>query len=146
MEENLTLQQQILSIFQEERQDIKTYSPLALAYIGDSAYEMIIRTVVLAKGNKQPEKLHKQVIKLVKAETQCKLFGVWEEELTEIEKDMLRRGRNAKSYMTPKNASVSDYRKASGVETLFGYWYLTDQMPRAITFLKMGLERANIEI
>jgi len=146
MEENLTYQQLIKETFACPEQDIRSYSPLALAYIGDGIYELILRTVVLAQGNKQPDKLHKQVIRLVKAETQCKLYDIWGDELTEEEKDILRRGRNAKSYSSAKNASKSDYRKATGVEALFGYLYLTEQMPRAVRLLKSGMEKAEIAL
>ena len=83
---------------------------------------------------------------LVKAETQCRLYTIWEEELTEEEQNVLRRGRNARSYTKAKNASVADYRKATGVEALFGYLYLTDQFPRAVELLKSGLEKAELTI
>lgn len=146
MEENLTYQQLIKDVFACPEQDIRSFSPLALAYIGDGIYELIFRTIVLAQGNKQPDKLHKQVSRLVKAETQCRLYDIWDEELTEEEKDILRRGRNAKSYSTAKNASKSDYRKATGVEALFGYLYLTEQMPRAVRLLKSGMEKAEIAL
>lgn len=144
MEENLNLLQMIQTAFPTTKQDIRTYSPLALAYVGDCVFELIIRTVIMELGNKQPEKLHKQAVKYVNAGTQAKLFKIWEEELTEEEKDYIRRGRNARSYTKAKNATTSDYRKATGVETLYGYLYLTDQLPRAVELLRSGLEKLDI--
>ncbi len=146
MEKSLTLLENIKKEFQCEEQDIRSYSPLTLAYIGDCIYEIIIRTVVVERGNKSPQSLHKTVTKYVKAETQCELFQVLQDELTEEEMAVMRRGRNAKSFTTAKNASVGDYRKASGLEALFGYLYLTGQTERAVSLLKSGLARIGMEI
>ena len=146
MEKSLTLLENIKKEFQREEQDIRSYSPLTLAYIGDCIYEIIIRTVVVERGNKSPQSLHKTVTKYVKAETQCELFQVLQDELTEEEMAVMRRGRNAKSFTTAKNASVGDYRKASGLESLFGYLYLTGQTERAVSLLKSGLARIGMEI
>ena len=84
--------------FQLENRDIKTYSPLALAYIGDGIYELFIRTIVISEGNCQPEKLHKKSSSLVKAEKQSQMMGVIEPLLTEEELAVFKRGRNARSY------------------------------------------------
>lgn len=146
MEKSLTLLENIKKGFQCEEQDIRSYSPLTLAYIGDCIYEIIIRTVVVERGNKSPQSLHKTVTKYVKAETQCELFQVLQDELTEEEMAVMRRGRNAKSFTTAKNASVGDYRKASGLEALFGYLYLTGQTERAVTLLKNGLAKIGMEV
>ena len=126
--------------FQLENRDIKTYSPLALAYIGDGIYELFIRTIVISEGNCQPEKLHKKSSSLVKAEKQSKMMGVIEPLLTEEELAVFKRGRNARSYTMAKNATMSDYRRATGFEALMGYLYLTDQMNRMIDLIKIGLE------
>ena len=146
MEKSVTLLENIKKEFQCEEQDIRSYSPLTLAYIGDCIYEIIIRTVVVERGNKSPQSLHKTVTKYVKAETQCELFQVLQDELTEEEMAVMRRGRNAKSFTTAKNASVGDYRKASGLDALFGYLYLTGQTERAVSLLKSGLARIGMEI
>lgn len=126
--------------FQLENRDIKTYSPLALAYIGDGIYELFIRTIVISEGNCQPEKLHKKSSSLVKAEKQSQMMGVIEPLLTEEELAIFKRGRNARSYTMAKNATMSDYRRATGFEALMGYLYLTDQMNRMIDLIKIGLE------
>ena len=141
MEKSVTLLSLIKDSFDCEHQDIRTYSPLALAYIGDGIYEMIVRTVVVEHGNRSPQTLHKTVTKYVNAETQCEIYEAILEDLTEEDLAIIKRGRNAKSYTTAKNASVQSYRKASGLEALFGYLYLTDNVPRAIELLKLGLEK-----
>ena len=146
METSLTLLESIKKEFQCQEQDIRSYSPFTLAYIGDCIYEIIVRTVVVERGNKSPQSLHKTVTKYVKAETQCELFQVLQDELTEEEMAVMRRGRNAKSFTTAKNASVSDYRKASGLEALFGYLYLSGQTERVVALLKSGLAKIGMEI
>lgn len=126
--------------FQLENRDVKTYSPLALAYIGDGIYELYIRTIVLSAGNCPPQKLHRRTSQLVKAEKQSEMMGVLEALLTEEEHAVYRRGRNAKSYTMAKNASMADYRRATGFEALMGYLYLTGQHERMIDLIKIGLE------
>lgn len=126
--------------FQLENRDVKTYSPLTLAYIGDGIYDLIIRTILISQGNCQPQKLHHRASALVKAEKQSQMIGVIEEILTEEEHAVYKRGRNAKSYTMAKNATMSDYRRATGFEALMGYLYLTDQYERMIDLIKIGLE------
>lgn len=126
--------------FQLENRDIKTYSPLTLAYIGDGIYELIIRTILVSQGNCPPQKLHKKASALVKAEKQSQMIDVLEPLLTEEEYAVYKRGRNAKSYTMAKNAAMSDYRRATGFEALMGYLYLTDQNKRMIDLVKLGLK------
>ncbi|MHC1750112.1 MAG: Mini-ribonuclease 3 [Cellulosilyticaceae bacterium] len=111
-------------------QDARTYSPLVLAYIGDCVYEMFVRTYVLRNGNMPVNKCHKAARDLVRAEMQSKLYHVIEPHLTEDELDVLKRGRNAKSISTPKNADIRDYRRATGLEALMGFLYLQGNMER----------------
>ena len=126
--------------FQLPRQDIRTYSPLALAYIGDGIYELYIRTIVVGRGNRQASKLHHAASRLVKAPTQALMAEALEAEFTPEEEAVYRRGRNAKSYTTAKNATTGQYRKATGFEAVMGYLYLTGQYIRMIDLIKMGLE------
>ena len=121
--------------------DIRTYSPLTLAYIGDGIYDLVIRSVVVGKGNTRAGELHKRTSQIVKAHTQAEMMEVLLPLLTEEEADIYRRGRNAKSPTMAKNATMSDYRKATGFEALMGYLYLTDQMKRMIDLIKIGMER-----
>ncbi len=126
--------------------DIKEYSPLALAYIGDSIYDIIVRTVVVERGNRSANNLHKMAVKYVNAATQAAMGDVLQEDLTEEELAVYRRGRNAKSYTKAKNATLNDYRKATGVEALLGYLYLQDNMDRIIELVKLGLHKINTEL
>lgn len=126
--------------------DIRTYSPLVLAYIGDGIYDVIIRTIVVAKGNSQPNKLHKKTSHLVKASAQSAMIEAIKEELTEDELKVYKRGRNAKSPTVAKNASMVDYRRATGFEALMGYLYLQGQLKRMIDLIKSGLEKSELTI
>ena len=131
-EENSELAARIKACFGEENQDIRTYSPLTLAYIGDAIYDLVIRTVLVGRGNAPVNTLHREAQK-------ASLHQI-EPLLSEEEKSVYRRGRNAKSYTTAKNASVGDYRIATGFEALLGYLYLTGQMERLLYLVKAGLE------
>ncbi len=117
----------------------KELSPLALAYIGDAVYEMLVRTTVLTGGNAPVNRLHKTARDMVNAKAQAEFYFRVAEELTEEEAAVFRRGRNAKSYTTPKNADLMDYRRATGVEAVFGYLYLDGKMERAIDLFRLGM-------
>lgn len=109
---------------------IAEYSPLALAFIGDAVYEVYIRTYILSKGNMPPHKLHILASNFVKAKSQATIMHGISEYLTEEELEIARRGRNAKSGTIPKNADITDYKNATGLESLFGYLYLSGNMSR----------------
>ena len=126
--------------------DVRTYSPLALAYIGDGIFDLVIRSVIVGKGNTKASQLHYQTSHIVKAQSQALMIEALEGDLTEEEADVYRRGRNAKSPTMAKNATMADYRKATGFEALMGYLYLTDRFERVVELTKLGLERANIQI
>lgn len=121
--------------------EAREYSPLALAYLGDAVYELAIRTFVMSHGNTQVNKMHKKTASLVKAEAQANFYKVLEEELTEEEKSVYRRGRNAKSGTMAKHATMKDYRMATGFEALMGYLYLTEEMERLSELLGHGLQK-----
>lgn len=133
--------QEILGAFQLEEGRADQYSPLTLAFIGDCIYDLVIRTMIVEQANAPVNVLHHKAASLVKASAQAKLFYQIEPLLTEKERAVFRRGRNAKSYTMAKNASMSDYRTATGVEALMGYLYLDHQMGRAIELIKKGLEK-----
>ena len=126
--------------------DIRTYSPLTLAYIGDGIFDIVIRSVVVARGNSRANDLHKRTSEIVKAHTQALMIEALEGELTEEEADIYRRGRNAKSGTMAKNASMSDYRKATGFEALMGYLYLKDDFERIVFLTKRAMELLEIVI
>ena len=121
--------------------EAREYSPLALAYLGDAVYELAIRTFVMNHGNTQVNKMHTKTAGLVTAEAQANFYKVLEEELTEEEKAVYRRGRNAKSVTMAKHATMKDYRMATGFEALMGYLYLTEQMERMAELLGHGLKK-----
>lgn len=118
-----------------------SYSPLALAYIGDAVYELVIRTKVINHGSMQVNKMHKASAALVKAETQSNLIKVLEADLSAEEQAVFKRGRNAKSVTTARHATVIDYRMATGFEALIGYLYITERFDRIIELVSMGLDR-----
>lgn len=120
--------------------DLVNYPPLTLAYIGDAIYEIIIRTYVVTHMNVQVNKLHKQTSNLVKAQAQAYIMQSLLEELTEEEVKIYKRGRNAKSVSMAKNATMSEYRTATGFEALMGYLYLNHESERMITLIKKGID------
>lgn len=146
MEESLSLLDRIKESFSLGEVDVRAYSPLTLAYIGDAVFDIIIRTVVVERSNKPAHELHKQTSALVKAQTQAQMIEALQDVLTEEEMAVYKRGRNAKSYTTAKNASVGDYRKATGLEALVGYLYLQGKAARAIYLIRQGLIKIGREL
>ncbi len=120
--------------------DIKSYSGLTLAYIGDAIYELVIRTYIVEQGNAPVNKLHKQVVKLVKASAQASLYHAIQDMLTEEEEAIYKRGRNAKSFTSAKNTDIVEYRTATGLEALIGYLYLTGQTVRLLELIHPVLD------
>jgi len=144
MEESLSFLKKITMTFQGTKINLQSYSPLTLAYIGDSIFDLCIRTLVVEQGNRSPNSLHRDASRLVNAAAQSAMADAIMPDLTEEEVHVFKRGRNAKSYTTAKNATVVDYRKATGLEALFGYLYLKDETDRLLSLLKMGLERIEL--
>ena len=124
--------------FGGETADIRTYSPLVLAYIGDGIYDLVIRTLIVRHGSCQPNKLHKRTSALVKASAQSEMIDKLMESLTEEELAVYKRGRNAKSYTMAKNATMKDYRKATGFEALI-------RAQDAAAFSHLEIEPASID-
>lgn len=120
--------------------DIRTYSPLTLAYIGDGIFDLIIRSLVVGKGNTKASQLHKRTSRIVKAASQSAMMEKLLPYLTEEEEAVYKRGRNAKSPTMAKNATMSDYRRATGFEALMGYLYLDNRFIRMMELIKIGLE------
>lgn len=130
-------------IFNMEEVDVKTYSPLTLAYIGDCVYDLIIKSLVIGHGNKQVNKMHKETSSLVQASTQSLMMRKLQDLLTDEERAVYKRGRNAKSVSPAKNQSVTDYRRATGFEALLGYLYLQKEWKRMLDLVKIGLDSLN---
>ena len=133
-------------IFNSKEVRPNEYSPLALAFIGDSVFDLIIKSVIVEKANCQVNKLQNKTSKIVRATTQALIVDALKDELSEEEANIYRRGRNAKPYTKAKNASYSEYCKATGLEALVGYLYLKGDTERLIALIKTGLENAEITI
>lgn len=146
MEESLSLLDKIKKTFDCDNVDVRMYSPLTLAFMGDCVFEIVIRSIVVERGNRQAGSLHKIKTSVVNAKVQARMIEALMEELTEEERAVYKRGRNAKPHTVAKNASVNDYRKATGLEALFGYLYLGGQEDRILELTKLGLELVDITI
>ncbi len=122
------------------------YSPLTLAYMGDCAYEIVIRTLLVHQGNTHVDRLNRRASNLAKAVTQSQMIDAIFEELTEEERAIYKRGRNAKSYTSAKNASIHDYRRATGFEALIGWLYLKGEFERMTKLIRLGFEKIGADI
>ncbi len=117
-------------------EEVKLMPPLVWAYIGDCVYELFIRMQLVNTTKLNPHKLHIEAIKYVKAKAQAETLAKIYDELTDEEKDIVRRGRNAQNHHLPKNADATDYMYATAFEALIGYLYLTKQDTRLKEVLK----------
>ena len=123
------------------RSELITISPLVLAYLGDTVYESYVREYLIRKNiNKKVNDLHKSAIKYVNAKAQATVIHAIEEELTEDEERIYKRGRNQKSHTSPKNADIIDYKHATGFEALIGYLYLSEDNERLKYIISKGIE------
>lgn len=145
MEESVNLLGQIKELFACAPQDIRAYSPLALAYMGDAVYDLVIRTVVVERANRSANQLHRDTVRYVKAKSQAKMVEALLPELTEEEAAVFRRGRNAKPHTTAKNATLAEYKTATGFEALMGYLYLMDRQERMLFLIHKGIALAGLE-
>lgn len=146
MEESLSLLKEIHQEFGECEVDIRTYSPLTLAYIGDAIFEMVIRTLIVEKGQRAANSLHKHTTKIVCAGTQAAMIEALSDVLTAEEQSIYRRGKNTKINSSAKNASLADYRKATGFEALCGYLYLSGNTKRVVELIKIALDKLQLEV
>ena len=126
---------------EKEKIDVDTLSPLVWAYVGDSVYELYVRTYLINNTKLKPHKLHIASISYVKANEQAKTLQKLMEHLTEEEQEIVKRGRNAENHHLPKNATVQDYMYATAFEALIGYLYLTKQDKRLAEILKLSIEK-----
>ena len=109
---------------------VNQMSNLALAHVGDGAYELMCRTYLALRGDKTVLKLHRDTVELVKAPAQARFADKLLPHLTEEEQAYYRRGKNAHTHAHPKGATRQEYAKATGLETLFGALYLMGQTER----------------
>lgn len=120
--------------------EISAISNLGLAHIGDGVYELMCRSYLCAKGEKTVERLHRDTIALVNAPRQAKLVEKILPVLTEEEKSLYRRGKNAHVHAVPKAATPAEYAKATGLEALFGALYLAGRTDRLNELFHMMME------
>jgi len=130
-----------LSIFSG---DPRSIGPIGLAFIGDAVFELLVRERLLSKGSMPANKLHALAVKKVKAAAQAKAYYELEQILSEEEQDILRRGRNANTTKVPKSCTPDEYRKATAIESLFGYLYIDGRIDRVEELYEIVVN-ANVE-
>jgi len=119
-------------------EEVNLLSPLTWAYVGDCVYELYIRSNLVNTTNLKPHSLHNETIKYVKAKSQAELLSKIYDNLTDEEKDIVRRGRNTQNYHIPKNSNVQEYMHATAFEALIGYLYLSKKFKRLKEILEMN--------
>ena len=131
-----------MDLFERSKEDldVKMLSPLVWAYVGDSVYELFIRTHLVNNSNSKPHKLHLETIKYVKAESQANILNKIWDKLTEEEQEIFKRGRNTENHHLPKNGNVADYSYATGFEALIGYLYLMKNDKRLEEILRLCID------
>lgn len=122
------------------KMDAYQYSPLSLAYIGDSVLDLMVKSYFVMHVNKQTYKYHKDVSNIVKAVNQAAFIECIMDELAEDELEIYKRGRNATTHSKAKNATMGEYRKATGLEALYGYMYLKGDIDRLQMFVGRMIE------
>ena len=121
--------------------DANTVSNLSLAFLGDSVYELVIRNLALLKLNGKAGDLNHITKEYSNAKTQAQIIELLQDDLTEEEMHIFKRGRNAKSVSAPKSCSISEYRRATGLESLLGHLYLDGRLDRVVELVKTGIEK-----
>lgn len=122
------------------KEEVDLMSPLTWAYVGDGVYELYIRTKLINETNMKPHALHIEAIKYVKAQAQAEILNKIYDKLTDEEKEIVRRGRNAENHHLPKNANVQEYMYSTAYEALIGYLYLTKQTERLQEILRISVD------
>ena len=140
MEESLKFLADSLKNMLPIETDIRTYSPLTLAYIGDAVYDLMIRTLVVSQGNCKPQKLHSKAVRYVSAKAQARIVDSIFETLNEEELAVYKRGQNSKPHTKAKNAGLEEYLKATGFEALLGYLYLTNKYERLFELVATSIK------
>ena len=142
MEKGITFEfyDQIREVLGLPETDVDSYSPLVLAYMGDCVYDLIIKSMVVSRGNKQVHRLHEETSSYVQASAQSRMMRAMQPHLTEEEHAIYRRGRNTRSVSAAKNQTITDYRRATGFEALLGYLFLKKRYARLMELVRIGLD------
>lgn len=122
---------------------VAALSPLVLAYVGDAVYELLVRTYLVRRGPARPEQLHREAVRYVRAAGQARLVPVLENHLTPAERDILRRGRNARPGHLPRSAVPEEYHSSTALESLFGYLYLKGEWQRLDELIRLIFDSAD---
>lgn len=122
---------------------VNAMTNLALAHVGDGAYELLVRSYLCTRGDKTVLKLHRDTVEMVKAPAQAKFADILKPHLTEEEYAFFRRGKNAHTHAAPKAATRAEYAKATGLETLFGALYLMGRTERLNELFQICITEKN---
>lgn len=133
------MEESIRKAFGLSKVDLRQASPLQLAFVGDAVFELVIRTKTAQARRVSPRRLHDMSAAYARASAQARMSELVKDILTEEEKEVLRRGRNAHASSIAKSASVSEYRKATAWESLIGYLYLDGREERAVELIMAGV-------
>ena len=134
------MHKEFMETFVHDAVDVASYSPLTLAYLGDCVYELIVRSKLVYACNEPANILNRKGSNLAKAATQAAIADAVLPMLSDAETAAYRRGRNAHSATKAKNATVSDYRRATGFEALIGYLYLKEEFGRIMEIIRAGFD------
>lgn len=126
-----------------DKPNLRDYPPIVLAYLGDAVFELLVRTSMVTGGRRKIKDIHLDTVQIVNAESQAKVIREVFEHLSEEEKDVVRRGKNAKST-PPRNADNGDYRMSTGFEALLGYLYLKGDLERIDQLVQAALHNESI--
>ncbi len=121
-----------------DAKNVQELSPVLLAYVGDAVYELYVRTRLLTKGNRPVREIHNEAVGLVRASTQARLLREITHELSDEEREVIRRARNSKKASPSRNVDAADYRLSTGLEALFGYLYLKGEEERLEKYLDLA--------
>ncbi len=138
------LSEDFLSIIKKEFElegvDLRLYSPLSLAFLGDCVYDLVIRSLLVVPGKRKVESLHKEKSRMVNATAQAQYIKKLKDVLTDEEMEIFKTGRNTKVHSKAKNAGIGDYHNATGYEALLGYLYLKGENERIVELVKLSME------
>ena len=134
------MEESIRAAFDLKERDPKGYNPLTLAYVGDSVYELVIRTKIVETAPRSLKSMNAEDASLARAVTQAAMLEALEQSLTDEEAEIARRGRNASPESRAKHASMQEYRMATGFEALIGYLYLKGDTDRLLELIRQGWE------
>ena len=124
----------------QAKQDPKLLSPLTLAFVGDGVYELLVRKSIVEMGSMPAKALNARKVELVRASSQAAVYDGLESVLTDSEREILKRGRNAHTGSVPKNALVADYHKATGLEARFGFLYMAGEHARLQSLFQQAMQ------